>query len=75
MHFADFYLSFCSQPCERNACQNEPASPAPFRRVCHHEGFSTAGADALRRQDAKPATKDATADAMELMVLAWLVSE
>ena len=38
--------------------------------VCHHEGFSAAGAVALRRQKDSPATSEATADAMERMVLA-----
>ena len=69
------YSFFCSRRCERNSDQKELTSPAPFRSVCHHEGFSAAGVDALRRQDARPATKDATADAMEVMVLAWRVSE
>jgi hypothetical protein len=41
------YSSFCPQSCERNACQNELASPAPFRRVFHHEGFSAASSDFL----------------------------
>ena len=43
--------------------------------VCPQDGFAAAGGASLRRQDAKPATNDATADAIELMVLAWLVSE
>jgi len=41
------YSSFCPQSCERSACQNELASPAPFRRVFHHDGFSAAGSDFL----------------------------
>jgi hypothetical protein len=55
---------------ERNSDQKELTIPAPFKIVRHHEGFSAAGADFLRRKDARPATSDATADAMELMVLA-----
>jgi hypothetical protein len=69
------YWSFCARRCERNSDQKEPTSPAPFKIVCHHEGFSATGVDALCRQDTRPATNDAAADAMELMLLAWLVSE
>jgi hypothetical protein len=46
-----------------------------LRRVCPHDGFSAAGADLLRRKDARPAIKEAAVEAMELMVLARSATE
>ena len=70
VHRAADYLSSCSRRRERNSDQNEPTNPAPFRSVCHHEGLSAPGVEVFRRQDARPATSEAAADAMELRVRA-----
>jgi hypothetical protein len=59
----------------RNSDQSNPANCAPFMRICHHEGFSSAGADLVRRKDARPAINEAAAEARELMVLARSATE
>jgi hypothetical protein len=72
--FALYYLSAGSQPGARNVCQKVPTTPAPFKMVCHHDGFSAAGDAVLFRHLESPATSVATADAMERMVLACSAS-
>jgi hypothetical protein len=54
----------------RNSDQKVETNPATFTMVWPQEGLAAAGGGTLRRQDARPATKVAVADAKLLMVRA-----
>jgi len=57
----------------RKICQRLETSPVPLRAACHHENFSPAGVDFLRRRKSRLASSVAP-EARPPMVLAFRVS-